>query len=74
MATTPRTKRDKSTAAQKLAKRSTSSVQRRVDALSDITLTEEEATFADEVLARPSRLPREYAPLHIPEADRSLLK
>ncbi len=74
MAATPRTKSGKPAAARDQVKRSRSSVQRRVDALSDITLTEEEAAFVDDLLARPSTLRPEYAPLAIPDADHSLLK
>ena len=74
MAATPRTKRSKRAAAQDRVKSGVSSVQRRIEALSDITLTEEEATFVDEMLARSSTLRPGYAPLAIPDADPSLLK
>ncbi len=73
MAATPRTKGSKPAAAREQAKRSTSSVQRRVDALSDITLTEVEAEFVDRMLSSPSNLPLEFAPQAVRRADRSIL-
>jgi hypothetical protein len=72
MAATPRTKRSKR-APQDGAKQGVSSVQRRADALSDITLTEQEAEFVDRMVAAPSKLPPEFAPRPVPRADRSIL-
>jgi hypothetical protein len=46
-------------AVQDQVKHNASSVQRRVDALSDSRQTEEEAAFVGELLARPSTLPSE---------------
>ena len=71
MAATPRTKSSKPAAAQDHVK--PSSVQRHVDALGDITLTEEEAEFVDRMLANPSQLPPEFAPRPVRRADRSVL-
>lgn len=72
MAATPRTKRDKQ-ASQDAPEQVASSVQRRVDALSDITLTEQEAESVDRMLAAPSKLPPEFAPRPVPRADRAIL-
>jgi hypothetical protein len=50
-----------------------SSVQRRVDALSDVALTDEEAKALDQLLASPSTLAPAFSPTKIPPGDRSLL-
>lgn len=54
-----------------VAKPTTSSVQRRVEALSDITLTEAEAALVDQMLDDPSSLAP--APRPVQRADRSIL-